>query len=365
MSSFGRWHRRIEDLLSDRENGWHPKAHDRLDTAISFTPSALLIICAFDLTGILVREQWIQQVKRCPTTKSDLTYSDVLTACNSTDLVQWQLDDKIPFDKLEYVISIAAESRRNGDKAMKSFLYKVGAEVQITEEVIIAAITNVSQGQKMLAFLFEERGAEIQITEKVTKAAVQDLVRNKEKMSFLLDKRGTEIHITEEMTKAAIKDTHRGKVKVTFLVDDRAAKVQITEDVLKAAIENTHRDKEMVAILFDKCRGEIQITEELMRAAVENTYQGRQMIVFLLDRCESRMLITEQIIKDAAAKVLSRKAKFDNYGRDGGLAGVLKAQLEDSKELLELLLDRRAAGMRMTEDVIRTAARDIHDLETT
>lgn len=129
LSSFGRWHRRIEDLLSDWANELHPKAHDCLKTAISFTPSALSIICAFDLTGILDREQWIQQVKRCPTTKSDLTYSEVLAACNSTDLVQWQLDDKIPFDKLEYVISIAAESRRNGDKAVKSFLDNVGAEV--------------------------------------------------------------------------------------------------------------------------------------------------------------------------------------------------------------------------------------------
>ncbi|KAH7010424.1 hypothetical protein EDB80DRAFT_573247, partial [Ilyonectria destructans] len=322
LSSFGRWHRRIEDLLSERGNEWHPEAHDRLDTAISFTPSALLIICAFDLTGILDREHWIQQVKRFPTMKLDLTYSDVLAACNSTDL--------IPFDKLEYVISIAAESRRHGDKAMKSFLDKLGAEVKITEEVIMAAITNYSQGEKILEFLLDEREAEIQITEEVIKTAIQELIHNKEKMLFLFDKRGAEIHITEEMMKAAIKDTPVGKVKVAILVDNRTAKVQITEEVLKAAIENTHQGKE---ILFDKCGGEIQITEELMRAAVGNTYQGRQIIVFLLDRCESRMLITEQIIKDAAAK--------------------------DSKELLELLLDRRAAEMRMTEDVIRAAARDI------
>lgn len=137
------------------------------------------------------------------------------------------------------------------------------------------------------------------------------------------------------------------------------AKVQITEEVLKGAIENTHQGKEILAILFNKCGGEIQITEELIRAAVKNNYQGRQMIVFLLDRCESRMLITEQIIKDAAAKVLSRKAEFDKYGSHIGFAGAFQAQLEDSKELLELLLDRRAAEMRTTEGVIRTAACDI------
>lgn len=164
-------------------------------------------------------------------------------------------------------------------------------------------------------------------------------------MLLLFDKCGAEIQLTEEMMKGAIKDTQGGKAKVAILVDDRAAKVQITEEILKAAIENTNQGKEIVAILVNKCGCEIQLTDELERAAVENNYQGRQMIVFLLDRCESRMLVTEQIIKDPATKVLSRKAECEKHSSYIGFTGPLQAQLEDSKELLELLLDRRAAEM--------------------
>ncbi|CZR65557.1 uncharacterized protein PAC_15457 [Phialocephala subalpina] len=61
-----------------------------------------------------------------------------------------------------------------GQEVMSLLRNQRGAEVQITEEVVIAAAGNASSGQKVIALLLDQRGAEVKITEEVLKEAASN-----------------------------------------------------------------------------------------------------------------------------------------------------------------------------------------------
>ncbi|PLB51074.1 hypothetical protein P170DRAFT_464077 [Aspergillus steynii IBT 23096] len=91
----------------------------------------------------------------------------------------------------------AAQNELNGFEAMSLLLGDYGDKLEITGEVVKAAVRNERSGPKVLALLLEERGDKVRITEEVVKAAVRNQWSGESLLALLLDKRGGEVKITE------------------------------------------------------------------------------------------------------------------------------------------------------------------------
>jgi hypothetical protein len=226
------------------------------------------------------------------------------------------------------VVVAAAENWLNGKDIMTLLLDRRSADVQITQEVVVAIIQNFDKNT--VAFLLDCRGADVQITQEVVVAAAGNRRNGKDVMTLLLDCRGADVQITEEVVVAAAGNWENGKDIMTLLLDRRSADVQITEEVVVAIIQNF--DKNAVALLLD-CRGaNVQITQEVVVAAAGNGRNGKGVMTLLLDRRSADVQITEEVVVAAAGN--------RGYGKD----------------VMTLLLDRRSADVQITQEVVVAAA---------
>ncbi|RSL80990.1 hypothetical protein CEP52_017293 [Fusarium oligoseptatum] len=171
QACFYRWHRRVEELLNYPTVHW--KILSKLRAAMSYTPRVLLVICAYDLSGVLSPEQWRQLAQKRPRNKEGVTYQEAAVRYGSGDILQWHFNNGIPFEVTEEVVKAAAGNEESGEKVMALLLDKRGAEIPITEEVIEAAAGNFRSGKEILALLLDKRGVEIKISEGIVKAAAE------------------------------------------------------------------------------------------------------------------------------------------------------------------------------------------------
>ncbi|KAJ4186933.1 hypothetical protein NW759_016926 [Fusarium solani] len=390
QTCFYRWRKSVEELLNDPEV--HRKTALKLRATMSYTPPVLLVVCAYDLSGVLSPGQWRQLAQKRPRNKEGATHQEVAVRYGSGDILKWHFNNGILFEVTKEVVKAAAGNEESGEKVMALLLDKCGADIQITEEVVKAAAGNWRSGKEILALLLDKcgaeiqiteevvktvvrsfdqtifrqlldkRGAEIKITEEVVKAAAGNWRSGKEILALLLQKRGAEIQITEEVVKTAAGNL--GKGILALLLDKRGAEIQITEGVVKAAARNSLSGKEILALLLDKCGAEIKITEEVIKAAVKNDWSGKEILALLLGKRGAEIKITEEVVKAAARNEKSGKEilalLLEKRGADIQITEeVVKAAAgnwRSGKEILALLLDKRGAEIKITEEVVKAVA---------
>ncbi|KAM6514315.1 hypothetical protein FALCPG4_015465 [Fusarium falciforme] len=171
QTCFYRWHKSVEELLNDPEV--HRKTALTLRATMSYTPPVLLVVCAYDLSGVLSPGQWRQLAQKRPRNKEGATHQEVAVRYGSGDILKWHFNNGILFEVTKEVVKAAAGNEESGEKVMALLLDKCGADIQITEEVVKAAAGNSRSGKGVLALLLDKRGAEIQITEEVVKAVAE------------------------------------------------------------------------------------------------------------------------------------------------------------------------------------------------
>ncbi|WYZ34724.1 hypothetical protein EsH8_I_001000 [Colletotrichum jinshuiense] len=366
----------------------------KLQVAIRHIPSVLLVLCAFDLAGILTPEKWTQLSTNDRGAVGNF-HQVVAAKYGKGRIVAWQLERNIPFVTDENMVKAAAENVGGSKEVMALLLDRRGDEIQITEEVVKAAAAN-ENGHGIMSLLLDRRGDEIQITEDVIKAAArninghvimsllldrrgdemkitEDVIKaaaknndsGQELMTLLLDRRWDEILITEEVVKAAAGNWTHGKEIMTLLLDRRGDEIQITEDVVKAAAENGRSGQELMTLFLDRRGDEIQITEDVVKAAAENGSSGQELMTLLLNRRWDEILITEEVVKAAVGNNnghVIMSLLLDWRGEEIQITeDVVKAAARHwirSRELMTLLLDRRGDEIQITEDVIKAAAKN-------
>src|SRR5438874_9170488 len=97
---------------------------------------------------------------------------------------------------------------------MTLLLGRRGADVQITEEVVKAAVGN-DNGKEVMALLLDWRGADVQITEEVVALIAERF--DHEVMTLLLDQQGADVQITEEGLEARGGRNNNGEVMMMLL----------------------------------------------------------------------------------------------------------------------------------------------------
>jgi hypothetical protein len=298
-SCFHRWHESVGVLLG--HPGLPIEVYLRLKAALSHVPRVLLVVCAYDLCGVLSPEQWIELAQQRPRNKEGETHQDIALRYGSGEILEWQFQNELRFEVTERIIEIAARNRENGERVVALLLdHREGTNMPITEGIIEAAGRNRRSGEEIMTMLLERHGIDIPITQLIVGAVVRNF--GLPIFQQLVDRAGGEIHIQDW--------------------------------VFKAAFGNQKHGKEITAILLDMSRGEILITEEIVSTAVTRAYNGKDILELLLEHPRVSLSITEDVLKTAA--------------KDRGLDG----------ELWTFLLDNRGIEVPITEDIVKLAAKN-------
>ncbi|KAL6400866.1 hypothetical protein AUP68_16584 [Ilyonectria robusta] len=294
-SHFCRWHRWVERFDSRTlHRDWETTT--KLGASRADIPSILLVVCAFNLYGVLSPGQWRQLAQRKPRNKDGATHQEVAVCYGGPELLEWHFTNKIRFQITDETVQAAAKNMHNGAEVMTLLLNKCETEIQITKDIIRAAAGNWTSGGKVMALLLDKRGAEMQITGDIVMTIARDF--DEAVFSILLDKCGAEIQITEDIIKAAARNWLYGGEVMTLLLDKCGPEIQITQDVVKAAAGN----EDVMALLLDKRGADIQITEDVLKATVGNERCGKVVALFLEKRrSETIAAITDNVCFTAAA----------------------------------------------------------------
>ncbi|KAF2464838.1 HET-domain-containing protein [Lindgomyces ingoldianus] len=103
---------------------------------------------------------------------------------------------------------------------------------------------------------------------------------------------------------------------------------------------------------------EVKVTAEVVRAAAENTENGREVMDFLLQKRGSEVKVTERIVKAAARNTGSGKEVMNFLHKQRG-EEVVRAAAQSGKEAMEFLLQQRGSKVKITEEVVKAAARSL------
>nr|XP_036576344.1 ankyrin repeat protein [Colletotrichum truncatum]KAF6783069.1 ankyrin repeat protein [Colletotrichum truncatum] len=343
-SVFYRWHSMITQLFEGR--GIYRSGFWRLLEVTFSTPSALLVICLFDLSNVLGQEHWRQLAKDGPRTIRRITHEEAAVLYGSIGILEWHFNAGIPFKVTKDVVRAMVASREETCiQVIALLLNKHGNNIQITEEVVNAAASNTKYGDIILAFLFEKRGHEFIVTDEIIDAAVQNETLGVDLVSLLLKQRGSEISITEDTIIAAAQNDKLGVAVITLLLEERGDEIGISEDTLIVAATRypsrglSGNFYKTIALLLNKCSPQIHITEDVILAIAGVVACGRNTMALLLDNCQDEIKIT--------AKLFQSVSKINNAKR--------------RNQTMVLLLDRFGAESQITNEIVEVAAEHFHD----
>ncbi|KAK1855285.1 ankyrin repeat protein [Colletotrichum chrysophilum] len=391
---------------------------ERFEDVLSYPPSVVLVICKFDLSGVLSQERWRALVRARPRSLEGATHKELAIRYGSVRVIQWNLETGTPFELSAKDVEIAAESKPDGVR-MILFLLGFQGDVSITEDVLKSAASNKECGDTILEHLVSKRGSEITITEAIVKAAIQntrkavsilsllfenfnseiritgDIVvaaihsSTEEILELLLDARGDEVEISADVILTAARD-HEGiyslrgcfKPVLSFLLGVRRDQIHITEDFIISIAPNEACDEEVMEILLNECEDNLQVTGKLINAVRENVDDGDKLMTLLLDRFEIKMesldesmeilvhefsdvtiKITPEIIEELLEKdclgFVAFELLLDERGHEISITDELvrKAVQAQAPDYIEVLFDKRGDEIQITDDIMKSCSR--------
>lgn len=143
----------------------------------------------------------------------------------------------------------------------------------------------------------------------------------REMMSSLLDRIRDNTQISEKCM--VLVASLRGEKLMALLLRLKRENVPVTGLVVEAAAKNQHNSRETMMLLFDQRGDEVHIAKEVLKAAAQN-WIGEEMAK-LLNLGGDKFKITEEVLRASAGNYLY------------------------SEGVMELLLDRRGAEVKITE----------------
>ncbi|KAJ3546613.1 hypothetical protein NM208_g1914 [Fusarium decemcellulare] len=381
-SCFTQWH----TVVGEPGSAWWmgPLLAKRLQVATS-EPSVLLLVCAFDLSGVLSTTQWMEYFEK-DAKRMGPTIPEVAAECGSCDTIAWIARHKLPFELTPAVALNAAKCLFDGGKVMKLLLDEYGSDIQlcshvvdlaasnwdsgadilthlfdfygkdvpVTSDTVLLAATNEKTGKEILEIFFRKRGELIKVWQELVLAAAR--YRNCDMMALLLDLRGNEVHINEEVVEVAAQLGCRDTM--TLLLDRRGADIKITEYVVRAVAANeTGQDEKIMSLLLERRGDEMKISKNVLHSAARRRHTN--MMALLLRECRDKILLTPDVVKVAIRDRNPSMVKLllDVYKQNLRLTKevIRVAAQQGTPETMELLLDRRPE-LQITEEDLEASA---------
>ncbi|KIM73983.1 hypothetical protein PILCRDRAFT_715467 [Piloderma croceum F 1598] len=284
--------------------------------------------------------------------------------------VQSIIDRTSLVDLTDKVLEAAAGNRKNAKEMIQMLFDRLG-EARITEGVVMAAVGNFGSGMHLLA-LFEERGFQVEILPEVLKAAAS---RGSSQMILELVRRAGSLKITEDILLAAATNIHDVEIMPIFLnlvgtdriTDEKLRALfycgfnkRISERVAIAVASCRSHEWECVDImtLFLGRAVTVEITEKVLEAAARSFY-GAGLLQLLLDRLGHSATITEAVIKASVCNGCDGMfllALLEKHGPIQMTDDIFKAAVSHgSKEMVQELMSRME-NVEVTEELLVAAS---------
>jgi hypothetical protein len=213
---------------------------------------------------------------------------------------------------------------------LQLFIDQKGVEIQVTEEIVHAAMKNSLNGNDMMTIILENRDRRAPITKKAI-----NLIATAFDNAILqqsLDGGDIDILTSQELFLAAAGNTGHGKEVVRFLLEEYTEDISVTEEVVVAAAHNWRSGQDILALLLDRRDGMIPVTEEALCAIIDRLWDSAETLMLILEKSRTDIPITEDILREAAET------------------------RPPSLEILRLLLDRQGSKIKITEPIVNAAA---------
>ena len=239
-------------------------------------------------------------------------------------------------EKLEMMVHLL-DRRENRDELTHDEAVRIAGSFD--EEIINILLSTWSKG--------------VQITQQVIEAAVMNKKVGNKLLNCLLERRCLNFQITESLVQNAAWSDRAQAIKLLFSI----SKISIQKISAAMVIVASYFENDVMEVLLNHCQVEVEITEEVVEAAVRNR-KGEKMFEFLLDRVGTEITITEAVLI-AAAECSNdvMKLLLDRRGDEIEITeAVLVAAAEvDNEDVVELLLNRRGNEIKTTEALIEAA----------
>ncbi|KAF7918004.1 uncharacterized protein EAE98_010032 [Botrytis deweyae] len=217
---------------------------------------------------------------------------------------------------------------------MYSIIKEQGANVVITEEIMIAAVGNTSHGDAIIKQLFAKQGANIAITEEIVIAAMGNIFQGIEIIEVLFVKQGAKLIITEEIVSAAIRNGYRGARILRVLFKTQGGNFNITQEVMKAVSEMQVRieahywkltpQQSIMMQLLEELGANMDVTEETVRLITNEAYLPKECLALLVEKQGEKLRVTEGMVRmvekkfpEAVALLETMKDNIRRYSRGG------------------------------------------------
>ncbi|KAK1469599.1 hypothetical protein CMEL01_01366 [Colletotrichum melonis] len=194
--------------------------------------------------------------------------------------------------QVEITDAITIEALRQGLEATKALLDKRGHEVQVTKQVIREAAIYSGSSSEMARLLLSEE-ANFTISSEFIAAVAAGF--GQKGMEFLIEQSGLRIEVTYQVLKD-IKEAGVD-VEVIRMLLSRNLTVRVTEDLVNLLA--LAYDADTMRILFDRHGGASAVTEGTLRCAAHSRIGG-DMLELLLNQRPWGNKITEDVIIFAA-----------------------------------------------------------------
>ena len=206
-----------------------------------------------------------------------------LAACNYKHgeavlrLLLERADDTALADEMAGLI---CEVARGGQTECIKIMLDHAKDVEISQDMLLAAILGSGVDGPDRAKLFLDRSSEVQISEDMLIVAASDV--NGLDMTQMLLERGSEVEISEYVLMAAACNRGSGYYIMQLLLE-RDISVNITEDILISAVKFSRPD--LVIDLMERSKAKAT-TGCILEAAVSNPDYGAELVRFLVTREE-------------------------------------------------------------------------------
>lgn len=188
--------------------------------------------------------------------------------------------------------------RRAPAKVMELLLQIRGHEIQITEELVVAAAAN---GDHAVFRLLWERVSGIEITSK-TWQRIDWSSNGLEWMEMVLAKCPRCYFLENEIILKVARSVY-GLPLMRMLLDKREAGLvvfDVSEATMIAAASNKNCPQQMMELVINNADSEISVNEKIFSSAIGNVWAGDSALEYLLE-LEQNLPITEEVLVSAAA----------------------------------------------------------------
>lgn len=224
----------------------------------------------------------------------------------------------------------------------------------ITEDLLVRVASDCQK--EPMEVLLDARSEQLNITENVLIAAAENPRFGTDIMALLLDSKGDRITITEDVLKAAARNQANERV-IAFLLERRGDQITITEDILVAAEVGLCRGPS-IKVILEWERSQITVNERVIGIILSQNSAHwsspgdiTELMALLLKLQSGPIMITRNIVEVIVAK-------YSEWTRRNS------AQLTDNEsrefkrcaEMLDMLLDWQGCRVVVTEDASKIIA---------